>query len=90
MIMNEYIKESMAMVGCGASDTREIANICSNLSEIEWDTLDAMYSFGADTTLTEAGEAARANLKADNSDDDLICLAAYVNAHRNTIGAYAN
>lgn len=88
--MNRYIKESMAQVGCGSSDAQEIANICSKLSKIQWDTLDALYNFGIDTDLTEAGEAARAELKTEYDDDDLVCLSAYVNAYRNTIGAYAN
>lgn len=87
--MNEYIAQSMASVGCGASDTREVASICAKLPHIAWDTLDAMYSFGADTDLTEAGEKARKSLRDEYSDDDLLCFSTYVNAHRNTIGTYA-
>lgn len=81
--MHPYILESLAMVGCGAGDARELAAICEGLPSIAWDTLDAMHNFGPHTTLTPAGSAARADLTSEYSDDDLICLAAYVNAYRN-------
>lgn len=88
--MHPYITESMARVGCGASDTKEIAEIASKLSHLEWDTLDAMHNFGQHTTLTPVGSATRQGLISQFSDDDLICLSAYVNAHRNAVSTYAN
>lgn len=88
--MHDYITETMAHVGCGVGDTREIAAICKDLPHIQWDTLDAMNSFGPTTTLTEAGNEARIALEDQYDDDTLECLAAYVGAYRNVIGAYAN
>jgi hypothetical protein len=88
--MHNYIIETMAHNGCGLEDTRIIETIAATLPHIAWDTLDAMDSFGPDTSLTEAGNAARNELEADYDDDTLICLAAYVGAYRNVIGAYAN
>ena len=81
--MNSYIIESMAQVGCGVSDTREIASIVKSFTDIERDTLDAMHNFGMQATLTPAGSATRAKLVIKYSNDDLICLSAYVNATRN-------
>lgn len=81
--MQNYIIESMAQVGCGISDTKEIAQIVESLTDIEHDTLDAMHNFGQHTTLTPVGSMTRANLISKYSDDDLICLSAYVNAYRN-------
>lgn len=82
--MNDYIIESMALVGCGVSDTKEIAEIVKGLSEIEHDTLDAMYNFGHHTTLTPVGSSTRAKLMSEYDDDDITCLSTYVNAYRNT------
>lgn len=73
----------MAQVGCGISDTKEIAQIVESLTDIEHDTLDAMHNFGQHTTLTPVGSMTRANLISRYSDDDLICLSTYVNAYRN-------
>ena len=73
----------MAQVGCGISDTKEIAQIVESLTDIEQDTLDAMHNFGQHTTLTPVGSMTRANLISRYSDDDLICLSTYVNAYRN-------
>lgn len=81
--MQTYIIESMAQVGCGVSDTKEIAQIVESLTDIEQDTLDAMHNFGQHTTLTPVGSMTRANLISKYSDDDLICLSTYVNAYRN-------
>jgi hypothetical protein len=81
--MQNYIIESMAQVGCGISDTKEIAQIVESLTDIEHDTLDAMHNFGQHTTLTPVGSMTRANLISRYSDDDLICLSTYVNAYRN-------
>lgn len=80
--MQTYIIESMAQVGCGVSDTKEIAQIVESLTDIEHDTLDAMHNFGQHTTLTPVGSMTRANLISKYSDDDLICLSAYINAYR--------
>lgn len=80
--MQTYIIESMAQVGCGVSDTKEIAQIVESLTDIEHDTLDAMHNFGQHTTLTPVGSMTRANLISRYSDDDLICLSAYINAYR--------
>ncbi len=82
--MNDYITESMARIGCGLSDVKDIASIIATLPEIAIDTLDAMYNFGFHTTLTSAGSKARADLISDFSDDDLVCLSTYVNAYRNS------
>ena len=81
--MNTYIIESMARVGCGVSDTNEIATIVSGMSDIERDTLDAMHNFGMETSFTPAGNKARAELVRNYDDDDLLCLSTYVNASRN-------
>lgn len=72
----------MANIGCGVSDTKEIAQIVESLTEIELDTLDAMHNFGMHTTMTHAGNVARDKLISEYSDDDLICLSTYVNAYR--------
>lgn len=82
--MTQYMIESMAQVGCGVTDTEDIAQIVAQLPEIAVDTLDAMHNFGMHTTLTPAGSKARADLISSFSDDDLICLATYVNAYRNS------
>ena len=87
--MDNYILEMMAQMGCGSSDTREIAAIVDTLPHITWDTLDALYSFGIDIDLTPAGDAARDELRAMYSEDDIECFAAYVNAYRNVHSAYA-
>jgi hypothetical protein len=81
--MNSYIVESMAMVGCGRVDTEEVAKVVASLSDIEVDTLDAIYNFGLHTTLTPAGSKARASLISSYSDDDIDVMATYVNAYRN-------
>lgn len=88
--MHPYIIDTMAHNGCGASDTREIAAIAAKLSHIQWDTLDAMNSFGPTTDLTREGEIARIELEGEHDDDTLTCLAAYVGAYRNVISAYPN
>jgi len=66
--MQTYIIESMAQVGCGVSDTKEIAQIVESLTDIEHDTLDAMHNFGQHTTLTPVGSMTRANLISRYSD----------------------
>ena len=81
--MHPYIIESMAQVGCGVGDTEETATIVEKMTPIQWDVLDAMHNFGMHTTLTPVGSATRQRLVSDFSDDELICLAAYVNASRN-------
>lgn len=80
--MHNYILESMAQVGCGASDTREISEIVNNMTAIQRDTLDAMHNFGIHTTLTPVASATRQRLISDYSIDELECFAAYVNASR--------
>lgn len=81
--MNDYIIEKMAQVGCSASDTREIAGIVNKMTQIQWDTLDAMYNFGFHTSLTPVASATRQSLISDYSDDEIECFSAYVNALRN-------
>ena len=78
-----YILSKMAEVGCGVVDTADIAIICDNLTDIERDTLDAMHNLGMHVSLTPIGSMTRANLISQFSDDDLMCLSAYVSARRN-------
>lgn len=80
--MNSYIIESMALVGCGVGDTKQIATIVSHMTPLQHDALDAMYNFGANTELLPKADVARQALRQEYDEDELVCLSAYVNAMR--------
>lgn len=81
-IINPYIVEAMASVGCGAADTRKIARILDDMRVEKWDILDGWRNFGFNLGVKEAYKKDAAELKQIYSQDDLICLAEYVNASR--------
>lgn len=88
--MNDYITETMARYGCGASDVKAIHGIITSLSDMAQDVLDGWYNFGRATDLLPAARLAASDLRDNYSDDDLDCMEAYINAYRSTVGGYIN
>ena len=81
--MNDYIIQSMALVGCGVSDTKDIAQIVSTLPREAKDVLDTWHNVGTNIPLKSEYQTVADMLKTRFSDDDITCLGAYVNASRN-------
>lgn len=81
--MNNYIIEAMTQVGCGVSDTKEIASIVDTLSTKQKDILDGWHNLGKNIPLKGEYQEISQELNSQFSDDDIECLSAYVNASRN-------
>lgn len=81
--MNKYIIESMAQVGCGVTDTKEVAETVSRLPKKAHDVLDTWYNIGRNIELRAEYQAIAQMLKDKFSDDDITCLSTFINATRN-------
>lgn len=81
--MDKYIIESMAGVGCGISDTREVAETVNQLPSKAKDVLDTWHNLGQKIELRADYQPIAKMLKSKFSDDDIICLSTFVNASRN-------
>lgn len=81
--MNKYIIESMAQVGCGVTDTKEVAETVSRLPKKAHDVLDTWYNIGRNIELKAEYTSTVEMLKDNFNDDDITCLSTFVNAKRN-------
>jgi len=79
----EYITQVMATVGCGTTDTLEVARICDKLNKKQRDVLDCWHNIGCDIQLAEEYRATGKELKSQFTDDEILVLGAYINAKRN-------
>ena len=81
--MENCIYDKMAGVGCGKSDTNLIAKIVKKLTDKEQNVLDAWHNIGFNIELKNEYANIGNDLKQKFSDDDIICLSAFVSAYRN-------